>query len=215
MNIVENYQQIKQDLPQEVELITVSKTQSNESIQTLYDAGNLVFGENRVQELIEKQAVLPQDIQWHLIGHLQRNKVKYIAEFVHLIHSVESESLLKEINKQAKRFERTIPCLLQIRIATEETKFGLEAADALALLTTYASKYPNVEIVGLMGMATFTSDENQVRNEFKALKRIFDDFQKLDERIQVLSMGMSGDYAIAIEEGSNMVRVGSAIFGQR
>lgn len=215
MNIVENYQQIKQDLPQEVELITVSKTQSNESIQTLYDAGNLVFGENRVQELIEKQAVLPQDIQWHLIGHLQRNKVKYIAEFVHLIHSVESESLLKEINKQAKRFERTIPCLLQIRIATEETKFGLEAADALALLTTYASKYPNVEIVGLMGMATFTSDENQVRSEFKALKRIFDDFQKLDERIQVLSMGMSGDYAIAIEEGSNMVRVGSAIFGQR
>lgn len=215
MNIVENYQQIKQDLPQEVELITVSKTQSNESIQTLYDAGNLVFGENRVQELIEKQAVLPQDIQWHLIGHLQRNKVKYIAEFVHLIHSVESESLLKEINKQAKRFERTIPCLLQIRIATEETKFGLEAADALVLLTTYASKYPNVEIVGLMGMATFTSDENQVRNEFKALKRIFDDFQKLDERIQVLSMGMSGDYAIAIEEGSNMVRVGSAIFGQR
>ncbi|HUH35402.1 MAG TPA: YggS family pyridoxal phosphate-dependent enzyme [Moheibacter sp.] len=215
MNIVENYQQIKQDLPQEVELITVSKTQSNESIQTLYDAGNLVFGENRVQELIEKQAVLPQDIQWHLIGHLQRNKVKYIAEFVHLIHSVESESLLKEINKQAKRFERTIPCLLQIRIATEETKFGLEAADALVLLTTYASKYSNVEIVGLMGMATFTSDENQVRNEFKALKRIFDDFQKLDERIQVLSMGMSGDYAIAIEEGSNMVRVGSAIFGQR
>lgn len=215
MNIVENYQQIKQDLPQEVELITVSKTQSNESVQTLYDAGNLVFGENRVQELIEKQAVLPQDIQWHLIGHLQRNKVKYIAEFVHLIHSVESESLLKEINKQAKRFERTIPCLLQIRIATEETKFGLEAADALVLLTTYASKYPNVEIVGLMGMATFTSDENQVRNEFKALKRIFDDFQKLDERIQVLSMGMSGDYAIAIEEGSNMVRVGSAIFGQR
>lgn len=215
MNLIENLNNIKSSLPKGVELIAVSKTRTNEEILELYEAGHLVFGENRVQELIEKEEVLPKDIQWHLIGHLQRNKVKYIAEYVHLIHSVESERLLKEINKQAKRFDRIIPCLLQIKIAEEETKFGLEAEEAERILTTYAELYPNVKIIGLMGMATFTDDQAQLKREFQKLKGFYDAFQKLDQNIQTLSMGMSGDYQLAIEEGSNMVRVGSAIFGER
>lgn len=215
MNLIENLNKIKSSLPKDVELIAVSKTRTNEEILELYNAGHLVFGENRVQELIEKQEVLPQDIQWHLIGHLQRNKVKYIAEFVHLIHSVESERLLKEINKQAKRYERIIPCLLQIKIAEEETKFGLEIAEAEQILTTYKEKFQNVKIKGVMGMATFTDDLEQLKREFKTLKNTFDSFQTLDADIKTLSMGMSGDYELAIEEGSNMVRVGSAIFGER
>ena len=215
MNLIENLNKIKTSLAEDVELIAVSKTRSNEEILELYNAGHKVFGENRVQELIEKQEVLPKDIQWHLIGHLQRNKVKYIAEFVHLIHSVESERLLKEINKQAKRFERVIPCLLQIKIAEEETKFGLDKEEAENILKTYREKFENVQIIGVMGMATFTDDMEQVRREFKSLKNVYDQFQTLDEDIQILSMGMSGDYELAIEEGSNMVRVGSAIFGER
>lgn len=215
MNLIENLNKIKTSLAEDVELIAVSKTRSNDEILELYNAGHKVFGENRVQELIEKQEVLPKDIQWHLIGHLQRNKVKYIAEFVHLIHSVESERLLKEINKQAKRFERVIPCLLQIKIAEEETKFGLDKEEAENILKTYREKFENVQIIGVMGMATFTDDMGQVRREFKSLKKVYDHFQTLDEDIQILSMGMSGDYELAIEEGSNMVRVGSAIFGER
>lgn len=215
MNLIENLNKIKTSLAEDVELIAVSKTRSNEEILELYNAGHKVFGENRVQELIEKQEVLPKDIQWHLIGHLQRNKVKYIVEFVHLIHSVESERLLKEINKQAKRFERVIPCLLQIKIAEEETKFGLDKEEAENILKTYKEKFENVQIIGVMGMATFTDDMEQVRREFKSLKNVYDQFQTLDEDIQILSMGMSGDYELAIEEGSNMVRVGSAIFGER
>lgn len=215
MNLIENLNKIKTSLAEDVELIAVSKTRSNEEILELYNAGHKVFGENRVQELIEKQEVLPKDIQWHLIGHLQRNKVKYIAEFVHLIHSVESERLLKEINKQAKRFERVIPCLLQIKIAEEETKFGLDKEEAENILKTYKEKFENVQIIGVMGMATFTDDMEQVRREFKSLKNVYDQFQTLDDDIQILSMGMSGDYELAIEEGSNMVRVGSAIFGER
>lgn len=215
MNLIENLNKIKISLAEDVELIAVSKTRSNEEILELYNAGHKVFGENRVQELIEKQEVLPKDIQWHLIGHLQRNKVKYIVEFVHLIHSVESERLLKEINKQAKRFERVIPCLLQIKIAEEETKFGLDKEEAENILKTYKEKFENVQIIGVMGMATFTDDMEQVRREFKSLKNVYDQFQTLDEDIQILSMGMSGDYELAIEEGSNMVRVGSAIFGER
>lgn len=215
MNLIENLNKIKTSLAEDVELIAVSKTRSNEEILELYNAGHKVFGENRVQELIEKQEVLPKDIQWHLIGHLQRNKVKYIAEFVHLIHSVESERLLKEINKQAKRFERVIPCLLQIKIAEEETKFGLDKEEAENILKTYKEKFENVQIIGVMGMATFTDDMEQVRREFKSLKNVYGQFQTLDEDIQILSMGMSGDYELAIEEGSNMVRVGSAIFGER
>lgn len=215
MNLIENLNKIKTSLAEDVELIAVSKTRSNDEILELYNAGHKVFGENRVQELIEKQEVLPKDIQWHLIGHLQRNKVKYIAEFVHLIHSVESERLLKEINKQAKRFERVIPCLLQIKIAEEETKFGLDKEEAENILKTYKEKFENVQIIGVMGMATFTDDMEQVRREFKSLKNVYDQFQTLDDDIQILSMGMSGDYELAIEEGSNMVRVGSAIFGER
>ena len=215
MNLIENLNKIKISLAEDVELIAVSKTRSNEEILELYNAGHKVFGENRVQELIKKQEVLPKDIQWHLIGHLQRNKVKYIAEFVHLIHSVESERLLKEINKQAKRFERVIPCLLQIKIAEEETKFGLDKEEAENILKTYKEKFENIQIIGVMGMATFTDDMDQVRREFKSLKNVYDQFQTLDDDIQILSMGMSGDYELAIEEGSNMVRVGSAIFGER
>ena len=215
MNLIENLNKIKTSLAEDVELIAVSKTRSNDEILELYNAGHKVFGENRVQELIEKQEVLPKDIQWHLIGHLQRNKVKYIVEFVHLIHSVESERLLKEINKQAKRFERVIPCLLQIKIAEEETKFGLDKEEAENILKTYKEKFENVQIIGVMGMATFTDDMEQVRREFKSLKNVYDQFQTLDDDIQILSMGMSGDYELAIEEGSNMVRVGSAIFGER
>lgn len=215
MNLIENLNKIKTSLAEDVELIAVSKTRSNDEILELYNAGHKVFGENRVQELIEKQEVLPKDIQWHLIGHLQRNKVKYIAEFVHLIHSVESERLLKEINKQAKRFERVIPCLLQIKIAEEETKFGLDKEEAENILKTYKEKFENIQIIGVMGMATFTDDMDQVRREFKSLKNVYDQFQTLDDDIQILSMGMSGDYELAIEEGSNMVRVGSAIFGER
>lgn len=215
MTLKENLKQLQESLPPHVQLIAVSKTKPVADIQNLYEAGNLDFGENRVQELIEKQAVLPSDIRWHLIGNLQRNKVKYIAQFVHLIHSVESERLLKEINKQAKQNDRVISCLLQIRIAKEETKFGLEKEEAERILTTYKELYPHVKIVGLMGMATFTDDEDQIRNEFKELKSIYDSFKKHDESLEILSMGMSGDYKIAIEEGSTMIRVGSLIFGER
>lgn len=215
MTLKENLKRLQESLPPHVQLIAVSKTKPVADIQTLYEAGNLDFGENRVQELIEKQAVLPSDIRWHLIGNLQRNKVKYIAQFVHLIHSVESERLLKEINKQAKLNNRLISCLLQIRIAKEETKFGLEKEEAERILTTYKELYPHVKIVGLMGMATFTENEDQIRNEFKELKSIYDSFKKHDESLGILSMGMSGDYKIAIEEGSTMIRVGSLIFGER
>lgn len=215
MTLKENLKRLQESLPPHVQLIAVSKTKPVAEIQNLYEAGNLDFGENRVQELIEKQAVLPSDIRWHLIGNLQRNKVKYIAPYVHMIHSMESERLLKEINKQAKQNDRVISCLLQIRIAKEETKFGLEKEEAERILTTYKELYPHVKIVGLMGMATFTENEDQIRNEFKELKSIYDSFKNHDESLEILSMGMSGDYKIAIEEGSTMIRVGSLIFGER
>ena len=204
-------------------LIVVTKTRSIEELQETYAAGAIEFGENRVQEMVEKQAVLPKDILWHQIGHLQTNKVKYIAPFVHLIHSVDSLNLLKEINKQAAKNERVIDCLLQIYIATEESKFGLDFAEAEALLEdpTFA-ELQHIRIVGLMGMASFTSDEEQIRQEFQSLA---DFFQKLKnnktgvstglvEWIE-LSMGMSGDYLIAAELGATLVRVGSAIYGPR
>lgn len=215
MTLKDNLNKLQESLRENVQLVAVSKTKPVEDIQILYNAGHRDFGENRVQELVEKEEVLPKDIHWHLIGNLQRNKVKYIASYVHLIHSMESESLLKEINKQAKRNDRIIPCLLQIRIAKEETKFGLIKDEAERILFTYKELYPNVKIVGVMGMATFTEDMNQVREEFQELKTSFDKFQKIDSEIKILSMGMSGDYEIAIEEGSNMVRVGSLIFGER
>lgn len=213
--ITENINYFKENLPQEVTLVAVSKTKPAEDVQTAYDAGHLDFGENRVQEMVEKYEILPKDIRWHQIGHLQKNKVKYIAPFVHLIHSVDSESLLKEINKQALKQERTILCLLQISIADEETKFGMEQEEAEKILATYQEKFPSVKIIGLMGMATFTEDESQIRNEFRTLKTFFEKLKTQNPELQTLSMGMSGDYKIAVEEGSNMIRVGSAVFGKR
>lgn len=215
MSLIENLRIIKESLPENVTLVAVSKTKPVEDIQILYNAGQLDFGENRVQELVSKYEVLPKNIRWHLIGHLQKNKVKYIAEFVQLIHSIDSKDLLNEVNKQAQKHGRIINCLLQIRIADEETKFGMEKEEAQLILNHCKTEYPFVNIIGLMGMATFTEDENQVRSEFRILKNYFDYFKAYYPGLKILSMGMSGDYEIAIEEGSNMVRVGSAIFGSR
>ena len=216
MSIKDNLNQIKSELPERVTLVAVSKTKPNEDILEAYEAGQRVFGENKVQEMVQKWEDLPKDIDWHMIGHVQRNKVKYMAEFVSLIHGVDSPRLLKEINKQAKKCNRVIPCLLQIHIAEEDTKFGLDKAELEELIESDAFKaMENIKIVGLMGMATFTDDENQVRKEFAQLKSMFGNLKtKLDD-ITILSMGMSGDYQIAIEEGSNMVRIGSSIFGAR
>lgn len=215
MSIVENLHQIKNELPENVTLVAVSKTKPAEDIQKLFEAGQLEFGENKVQELVSKYEVLSKEIRWHLIGHLQKNKVKYIAEFVHLIHSVDNLDLFKEIDKQASKNNRIINCLLQIKIAEEDSKFGMDAKDAEVILCDYKEQFPNVKITGFMGMATFTEDENQIREEFKSLKTIFEKCKTQNTELKILSMGMSGDYKIAIEEGSNMVRVGSSIFGER
>lgn len=216
MSIKDNLTSIKNELPKGVTLVAVSKTKPNEDILEAYGAGHRIFGENKVQEMVAKWEELPKDIEWHMIGHVQRNKVKYMAEFVSLIHGVDSLKLLKEIDKQAKKHERVIPCLLQIHIAEEDTKFGLDDSELSALLQSEAFKtMENVKIVGLMGMATFTQNENQVRKEFAHLKSIFDQLQQKLPEISILSMGMSGDYKIAILEGSTMVRIGSSIFGER
>ena len=201
-----------------ITLVAVSKTKSTEEILELYKLGQRNFGENYVQELTEKYESLPKDIQWHFIGHLQSNKVKYIAPFVSLIHSVDSLKLLKEINKEGKKNNRIIDCLLQIYIAKEETKFGLSENELQELLDTNSTNYANVRIRGLMGMASFTDDINIVRNEFKCLKYLFEKYLALpiaNCQLTILSMGMSADYTVAIEEGSNMVRIGSLLFGER
>lgn len=212
------YQQLRKELdPQNVTLVAVSKIKPVSDIKTLYNLGQRDFGENYVQELVEKQAQLPQDIRWHFIGHLQSNKVKYIASFVHLIHGVDSYSLLKEINKQAAKNSRTIDCLLQVHIAQEETKFGLNEQELKEILEN-AAELKHIKIRGLMGMASFSDDEQQVRNEFVALKKVFDanaQHSTFNIQCSILSMGMSGDYKMAIEEGSNMVRIGSMLFGAR
>lgn len=214
--ISENLKNLKSKLPHNVTLIAVSKTKPVSDLMQAYNAGHKVFGENKVQEMESKWQEMPKDIQWHMIGHLQRNKVKYIAPFVSLIHAVDSLRLLKEINKQAKRNERVIDCLLQIKIAEEDSKFGMDIADATALLNSEElQNFKNVKIVGLMGMATFTDDEKQISQEFQRLKKVFDQFKIENSELKILSMGMSGDYKIAIENGSNMVRIGSAIFGER
>ena len=216
MSIKNNLNSIKSELPDGVILVAVSKTKPKEDILEAYDAGQRVFGENKVQEMVQKWEDLPKDIEWHMIGHVQRNKVKYMAEFVSLIHGVDSSRLLKEINKQAKKYDRVIPCLLQIHIAEEDTKFGLDEKELNELISSDTFKaMENIKIVGLMGMATFTKDENQVRREFTQLKSMFDALKAKLSDISILSMGMSGDYAIAIEEGSTMVRIGSSIFGAR
>lgn len=214
MSITNNLQSVLNSIPKGVTLVAVSKTKPIESILAAYEAGQRVFGENKVQELAQKAELLPKDIEWHMIGHLQSNKVKYIAPFVSLIHGVDSEKLLKEINKRAAQNNRVIECLLQFHIAEESSKFGLNEEEAQEILARQSS-YPNIRIVGLMGMATFTSNQEQIKSEFASLKSVFDSIQKEHPQIQTLSMGMSGDYTIAIEEGSNMVRVGSAIFGAR
>ncbi len=215
MDIKENYTAIKDQLPAGVQLVAVSKTHPVEAIQEVYDLGQKVFGENKVQELMEKYPLLPKDIQWHLIGHLQTNKVKYIAPFIDTIQSVDSEKLLSEISKEAGKSNRKIKVLLQVKIAEEETKFGLEPAEAKALSQQYlAGEFPNVEITGLMGMATFTEDKKQVKREFLILKGLFDELNQLNT-LETLSMGMSDDFPAAIECGANSVRVGSAIFGRR
>lgn len=216
MSIEQNILALKQQLPPQVTLIAVSKTKPNEAVQEAYDAGQRDFGENRVQELAPKYETLPKDIRWHLIGHLQSNKVKYIAPFVYMIHSVDSEKLLAEIDKQAAKNQRIIPVLLQIFIAQEETKFGFSPEEAEALLTgNIAQRYPNVRIEGLMGMATNTDNESQVRSEFRQLKTFFEKLKTQHSSMHILSMGMSSDWPLAVEEGGTMIRVGSSIFGSR
>ena len=212
--ISDNLKSILSKLPKSVILVAVSKTKPNEAIMEAYDAGQRVFGENKVQDMVVKSEELPSDIQWHMIGHLQTNKVKFIAPFVSLIHGVDSLKLIKEIDKRAAQNNRIIECLLQIRIAEEETKFGLSDSEAFQVLES-AKHYKNVRITGLMGMATNTIDKSILRNEFAALKSLFLKFQSVSQDMQIVSMGMSSDYEIAIEQGSTMVRVGSAIFGQR
>ena len=215
----EQYLSIQKELTnQHVQLIAVSKTKPNEDIQVLYDLGHRNFGENYVQELVEKQASLPKDINWHFIGHLQSNKVKYIAPFVYMIHGVDSEKLLQEINKQALKQHRIIDCLLQIHIATEETKFGFDGpALHEFLLSGRVAQYTNVRIRGLMGMASFSEDQQLLNQEFTTLKTYFDKAKMAfpNGQFDTLSMGMSSDYALAIVKGSNMVRIGSLLFGAR
>ncbi len=218
--IVKNLVNVQDSLIENVSLIAVSKTKPASDIQTLYDAGQRAFGENKVQELVEKYEVLPKDIEWHLIGHLQSNKVKYIAPFVHLIHGVDSFKLLKEINKEGVKCNRIIPCLLQFHIAQEETKFGFSFEEAQEMLESNEFvELQHVAIHGVMGMASFTEDENQIHEEFQTLHNYFQliksHFFKFNSDFKEISMGMSGDYKIAMEEGSTMVRVGSSIFGSR
>ncbi len=220
MGIAENILKLKSELAEGVTLVAVSKTKPNEDVLAAYEVGQRIFGENKVQELAAKYEALPRDIEWHFIGHLQTNKVKYIAPFVSLIHGVDSMKLLKTIDKEAAKANRTIPCLLQFHIAEEESKFGLNAGEARAILQSdeYAAM-KNVQLCGVMGMATYTDDEAQIRREFAQLKKIFeqikDEFFGENESFSEISMGMSGDYPLAIAEGSTMVRVGSRIFGAR
>lgn len=216
MTLIKNLQSVKSQLPQDVCLVAVSKTKPQAMIQELWDAGQLDFGENKVQELVEKHEALPKGIRWHMIGHLQRNKVKYIAGFVHLIHGVDSERLLKEIDKRAAQNNRVIDVLLQAHIAQESSKFGfdLEYLEA-KLIREFYEQYSNVRIKGLMGMASLTEDEGQIKREFSSLNERFLNLKREFPDMDILSMGMSGDYPLAIECGSNMVRVGSKIFGSR
>ncbi|QTD37907.1 YggS family pyridoxal phosphate-dependent enzyme [Polaribacter batillariae] len=220
MSIKESLQKIKNSIPKNVTLVAVSKTKPVADLQEAYSAGQRVFGENKIQEMVEKFDVLPKDIKWHMIGHLQSNKVKYMAHFVDLIHGVDKFSTLKEINKQAKKHDRIIHCLLQAKIAKEETKFGLSFEDIETILASEKLReLKNIKIVGFMGMATFTNNQEQLKKEFSSLNHFFE-AQKLKTetencQLNILSMGMSGDYLLAIENGSTMVRVGSFIFGSR
>ncbi|MFL9843921.1 YggS family pyridoxal phosphate-dependent enzyme [Flavobacterium rhizosphaerae] len=220
MSIKNNLQHIKASLPPHVTLVAVSKTKPISDLMEAYNAGQRIFGENKIQEMTDKWEEMPKDIEWHMIGHVQTNKVKYMAPYVSLIHGVDSLKLLKEINKQAKKHNRVINCLLQMHIAEEETKFGLNQNELNELLALEEFKsLKNIKVTGLMGMATFTEDENRIKKEFTYLKSIFDELsiqpQTLNFKPETLSMGMSGDYQLAIACGSNMVRIGSSIFGAR
>ena len=220
MSIAENIQSIKSKLPDTVKLVAVSKTKPVEDIMSAYDTGQRIFGENKVQELQKKYEVLPKDIEWHMIGHMQSNKVKYIAPFVSLVHGVDSLKLLNVINKEGIKNNRVIPCLLQVHIANEETKFGFDEKEVIELVNSgELGELKSVDIHGVMGMATYTDDENIIRGEFRRLKEIFEKLKlsvfKEKESFSTISMGMSDDYRIAIEEGSTMVRIGSSIFGVR
>ena len=220
MNIADNIDRIKAILPDHVHLVAVSKTKPKEFLQEAYNHGQRAFGENKVQEMAEKYEQLPKDIEWHFIGHLQSNKIKYIAPFVHLIHGVDSFKLLKSIDTEAKKVDRVIPCLLQFHIAEEETKFGLSIEEADELLNSDEFKsLKHVQISGVMGMATYTDDDNQIRKEFACLKTYFDTLRinhfADNTEFKDISMGMSGDYLIAIAEGSTIIRIGSNIFGER
>lgn len=219
MSIQSNLNEIKATLPAHVTLVAVSKTKPVTDLMEAYDAGQRIFGENKIQEMAGKYEEMPKDIEWHMIGHVQTNKVKYMATFVSLVHGVDSLKLLAEINKQAKKNDRVIDCLLQIHIAEEETKFGMDEKELNALLTSDEFKQmENIKVTGLMGMATFSEDENQIKKEFTHLKTVFDSLSGLSTdncQLTTLSMGMSGDYTIAIDCGSTMVRIGSSIFGGR
>ena len=216
MSIANNLNTIKSTLPEHVTLVAVSKTKPVSDLMEAYNAGQRIFGENKIQEMAEKHETMPKDIKWHMIGHVQTNKVKYMASFVDLIHGVESLKLLKEINKQAKKHDRVINCLLQIKIASEDSKFGMSPENAIDLLQSeILSEFKHVNIVGVMGMATFTDNEDQVQQEFELLKTTFDRLKPLNSNLNTISMGMSGDYPLAIASGSTMVRVGSSIFGAR
>jgi len=216
MSISENIKKYKTELPEDVTLVAISKTKPTEDLLEAYEAGQRHFGENKIQEMTDKWEELPKDIKWHMVGHVQRNKVKYMAPYVSLIHAVDSLKLLKEINKEADKNDRSIDCLLQIKIAEEDSKYGISAEEAKEILDSEKFKsFDRVKVKGLMGMATFTDDETQVKKEFEHLKSVFNDFKATYSNMNILSMGMSGDYKIALDCGSNMVRIGSDIFGER
>ena len=219
MSIKESLLEIKDSLPDTVTLVAVSKTKPVSDLEEAYAAGQRIFGENKIQEMTQKWEVMPKDIQWHMIGHVQTNKVKYMSEYVSLVHGVDSFKLLKEINKQAKKHNRVIECLLQIHIAEESTKFGLNESELKDLIASDDFKsLENIKVTGLMGMATFTEDTEQIKKEFGTLKQIYNTLQDIKSTnldVKILSMGMSGDYKLAIEQGSTMVRIGSSIFGSR
>lgn len=219
MSISKNLNTIKSSLQEHVTLVAVSKTKPISDLMEAYDAGQRIFGENKIQEMAEKYEAMPKDIEWHMIGHVQKNKVKYMAAFVRLIHGVDNFKLLEEINKQAIKHDRIIDCLFQIKIASEDSKFGMSKSGASEIIQSKSfSSLKNINIIGLMGMATFTDDTNQIKEEFKFLKNTFNDLKShktFNFNPEIISMGMSGDYQLAIDCGSNMIRVGSSIFGSR
>jgi PLP dependent protein len=214
MSIAQNIRQIKSSIPSKVTLVAVSKTKPISDLMEAYDAGQRVFGENKIQEMTEKWEAMPKDIEWHMIGHVQTNKVKFMAEYVSLIHGVDSLKLLEEINKQAKKYNRIIDCLLQLNIAEEDTKFGLEIDEFIDVLDK-SDAMENIKIVGIMAMATFTEDKEQIKKEFGYVQLIFNRFSSILPDLKIMSIGMSGDFKEAINSGSTMVRIGSSIFGSR